>query len=113
MALLFEASRGVFAVVLARFEVRETLYMLRGSYGSVLNERGGQEAEISRFCSCRTRTFGCFLCLFRPFAARTGRDSREILFDVKPRWAEFEGDPLRLQPDGQSLREVLWVGGSR
>jgi hypothetical protein len=55
MALLFEASRGVFAVVLARFEVRETLYMLRGSYGSVLNERGAQGAEISLFFAQNSR----------------------------------------------------------
>jgi hypothetical protein len=33
----------------AEFEVRETLYMLRGSYGSVLSERKAQGAEILLF----------------------------------------------------------------
>jgi hypothetical protein len=46
MAPLFEAPQRGFCRFLTRFEVRETLYMLRGSYGSVLSERGGQEAEI-------------------------------------------------------------------
>jgi hypothetical protein len=49
MAPLFEAPARLFAVFLAGFEVRETLYMLRGSYVSVLSERGGQGAEILLF----------------------------------------------------------------
>jgi hypothetical protein len=49
---------------LAECEVRETLYMIRGCYGSVLSERGAQGAENSVLfadVSRRTRTFGCFL----------------------------------------------------
>jgi hypothetical protein len=38
---------------LTRVEVRETLYMLRGSYGSVLREREAQGAENSLFFACR------------------------------------------------------------
>jgi hypothetical protein len=71
-----------FAGFLAVFEVRETLYMLRGSYGSVLSEGGAQGAEISLF--------------FAGFCAsnedvRVQGDRRGL------RRAEFEGDPLRFE----------------
>jgi hypothetical protein len=49
MAVLFEAPQRRFAVLSAEFEVRETLYMLRVSYGSVLSKDGAQGAEISLF----------------------------------------------------------------
>jgi hypothetical protein len=81
---------------LAEFEVRETLYMLRGSYGSVLSERRAQGAEILLFFA----GFGASNEGVRAFSAcgsfeaQTGRDSREILFYLEPRWADFAGDPL-------------------
>jgi hypothetical protein len=82
MAPLFEAPARRFAVFLIGFEIRETLYMLRGSDGSVLSDRGGQGAEI--------------LLFFAGFGA-SNEDVRWFLRPVgplRPRWAEFEGDPL-------------------
>jgi hypothetical protein len=64
-----------------------------------LSERGAQRAEISLFFGASNEDGGCFSRLFRPFEVHTSRDSREILFALKPRWAEFEGDPLRLKPE--------------
>jgi hypothetical protein len=110
MAALLEAPQRRFAVFLAEFEVRETLYMLRGSYGSVLSKDGAQGAEISRFSRVAR---GRLVVLSRPagsFEAQTGRESREILSRVcrfegdplggKPGRAEFEGDPRLIEGSG-------------
>jgi hypothetical protein len=83
-------------VFLTEFEVRETLYRLRGSYGGVLYERGAQGAENLLFFASNEDVRLCFV--LESVEARASRDSREILFDFEPRWAEFEGDPLGLKP---------------
>jgi hypothetical protein len=80
MAPVIRGAAEVFCRVLAEVEVRETLYMLRGSYGGVLNERGGQEAEISRFLLASNEDVRLF---FVSISTVRGPDG-----------ARFEGDPL-------------------
>jgi hypothetical protein len=103
MAPLFEAPQKRFAVFLAGFEVRETLYMLRGSYGSVLSEKGGHGAEILLFFARRTAGVDARLFL------------RVQLDRSRPRRVEIRGrSSLECAartgrgPDGQSLREILF-----
>jgi hypothetical protein len=84
MAPLFEGPYRHFAGFIGEFEVRETLYMLRGSYGSVLSERGGQGAEILLFFAGFFASNEDVMWVFsRPVGP------------FRPRSAEFEGDPLR------------------
>jgi hypothetical protein len=107
MALLFEASRGVFAVVLARSEVRGTLYMLRGSYRSVLSERGAQGAEILLFFVRRTA------CVDVRLFFRIQLDhSRPRRVEIRGRSSQNEARMGR-GPDRESSREFLLGEGSQ
>jgi hypothetical protein len=46
--------------------------MIRGCYGSVFCERGGQEAEFFVVFGASNEDGGCFSRLFRPFEVQTG-----------------------------------------
>jgi hypothetical protein len=69
-------------VFLAGFKVRGTLYMLKGSYGSVFSAGGAQGAEISLFLVRRTAAVDVRL-FFRVWLDRLG-----------PRWAEISREIL-------------------
>jgi hypothetical protein len=107
MAPLFEAPQKLSAVFLAEFKVRGTLYMLRGSYRSVLSERGAQRAEILLFFVRRTA------CVDVRLFFRVQLDhSRPRRVEIRGRSSQNEARMGR-GPDREISREFLLGEGSQ